>query len=277
MFLSKKGRSFQLPVPEKPKTDVKTMVSMAEGATYKIYEVPISGWYYGEVRSAAGVSPYKGTSGISGKAASAVYLYAGTKVILWGATVRWTGFPAPTDDWGGTGGTVFDGEGGSGGGGAANNAPDHWYRDGGGGAGMLFGYTATPYFTLKNEESLFEMKPYEIPGIYSVDCVYAAILCGGAGAGCSDEGTVRGSGGGGGAWGNGGFVWNNNHTGPYAVGTNGPGGDFGKGGNGGLWQQSYGGDGGWAILNFTTGEFSYGQGGGIRGASDGYAILYKLG
>lgn len=275
MFLSKKGRSFQLPVPEKPKTDVKTLVSEANGATYQIYEVPISGWYYGEVKGAGGGGAYKGTAGTGGKTGAAVYLYAGTKVLLWGASIPTTGFPVPTFDWGGRGAYITAGQSGGAGGGAASSGTTD-YAVGGGGSGMLFGYPVTPYFVLKNEESQFEMKPYELTDIYSVACVYAAILCGGGGGACSDEGSVRGSGGGGGAWGRGGFMWNNNHTGHYADGVEGPGGDFGQGGASGLWQGSPGGNGGWAILNFTTGEFSYGTGGGGRGDS-GYARLYKLG
>ena len=268
MLLSKKIRGFWLPVPEKPATGTNTLVAEANGATHTIYTVQIPGWYYVDVRGSGGVSPYHGTGGKGGRAQGAVYLFAGTKVLLWGAAIKATGFPAPTEDFGGHGASGYlPNESGGYGGGAASSGGTG-YANGGGGAGALFGIDYIPPEIKTNTESAFTMNKEVVAGDYAVNYLYAAFLCGGGGGGSSDEGDNRSGGGGGGAWGNGGTsYWSTNGR------AEGPGGEWGAGGNSGRY--SSGGSGAWAIINFTTNEFIYGTGGGAAAAS-GYARLYKI-
>lgn len=272
MFLTKKllCSVARLPVVKTvPASYTETQVAAANGATNTIYTVPESAFYRVEVMAAGGQSPYKGVGGRGGKLSYIVYLYKGSKCLLWGAGIPTTGYPSPTSNLGGSGARGTSGQSGGGGGGAATSG-SATYSYGGGGAGFLAGTDGIVLYTEHKEtpwsSTLNSRQDWSVGG-FSVRNLYSYALCGGGGGGCSDEGDGRAGGGGGGAFGNGGTTYGGSGQ------TTGPGGTWGKGGDSG----HYGGgaDGAWAILDFSRNQWSCGTGGGSIGAN-GYCRLYKL-
>ena len=87
-----------------PSSYTETQVAAISGASNTIYTVPSDGFYRVIVQGASGGSAYKGTAGIGGKTSQIVYLYKGTKCLLWGSTTGTaTGYPSSTDALGGRG------------------------------------------------------------------------------------------------------------------------------------------------------------------------------
>ena len=264
----------ELPLPTvktAPSSYTETQVATVSGPSNTMYTVPSDGFYRVEVQGASGGAAYKGTAGVGGKTSQIIFLYKGTKCLLWGSKVEQaTGYPSSTDALGGRGAYYGSGQGGGGGGGAAMTG-NVVYSNGGGGSGFLAGineevesktFTNSAWTT-----SLNSRRDWSV-GSFSVSNLYCYILCGGGGGACSDEGSARRSGGGGGAFGNGGDTTD-------VAGSAGPGGTWGKGGDGGRWEQSPGGAGAWCIIDFSRNQLTWGQGGGTRGAV-GYCTMWRL-
>lgn len=239
----------------------------AATAEYKILTIVKAGWYIMGAYGSTG-GKWAGAGGGAGGARQAlVYLYEGSKVLMWGAqdcgvsghNTR-TGYPIPTGNGaagagsgqygalGGGGATPGNyGEDGGGGGGAGGNGGNEHYDGGygGGGAGIIAGLDTV----LDHTES------FACGDIYSVKTVIAMVLGGGGGGGCGDNNTPRVGGAGGGAWGNGGSI-----TGTGWAGGGGPGGTFGAGQSKTNANYSGGSAGGWCVRDFSTGLFESGTG-----------------
>lgn len=252
------------------------LVAQANGNTNTIYEVPESGFYKVSVSGSGGTVAYKNTTvTYAGGCTKTVYLFKGTKCLLWGASGGNTGYPVPTSELGGRGVTGWSGESGGGGGGAATNA-DYRPDDGGyggAGAGFLAGLPVVTSDVETHTESAWR-KPVSTTdswtvGNYSVRSLYCRILCGGSGGNSSDNGSYRSGGSGGGAWGDSGTNVQNGNA--Y---NEGPGGVWGKGGNSSRY--SAGGWGAWCIMDFSRDQWDWGQGGGVGNGGTGYCRLYAL-
>ena len=269
-----------IPVPAQY---TETEVVSVTGANYAIYEVPANSFYKVTVAAAGGRTSEARNGGNGGKTTQIVYLYKGTKCLIWGAatgtnrkTGGRTGYPVATDQvLGGTGATGHS-EGGGGGGSPTNNGRNASHNDassGGGGAGFIAGinkpvevqtHTESAWSrTLSSEES------WSV-GSFAVDHVYCYVLAGGGSGGTGSNDDARTAGGGGGAWGNGGPT-------SYSTAvarTTGPGGSWGVGATGARYGAGV--KGAWAVLDFSRNQFSWGQGGGPGTNSNGYAILSRI-
>jgi len=272
----------QNPIPTTITTQ--TQVATAVGATYTIYNVQETGFYKVICQAGSGGStPLNENNNFAGKTTQIVYLYRGTKCLLWGATrgyagesgdklPGYTGYPSPTNTLGSTGPNRTLNSSGGPGGGAANNGlyGTSGGGSGGGGAGFLAGtdYPVT-YLTYKNNSWSQGVSTNEswTAGDFSVQHLYCRILCGGAGGNSPNDGNYSAGGAGGGAWGNSGWAYD------WAP-TIGIGGEWGQGGNSTLY--SVGGSGAWCIMDFSCNQWSWGRGGGDGVDTDGYCTLYKI-
>ena len=177
------------------------------GATNKTITITRTGWY--KLTSNAGKAPGSEGHGAQNGAyyEGWAWLYVGDTVLLWGANGQTTGHPSPSDRYGGCGATGHS-EGGGGGGGAGNNGRNRSHSDGSSGSGGSGVVVTRIYRGVAREITM---------------CLSA-----GAGGSCGKNDDARTSGGGGGAWGNGGDT---NYSTVVAAST-GPGGTWGKGANG---------------------------------------------
>lgn len=168
-----------------------------------------------------------------------------------------------------------NGSNGSGGGAACDGA--HGIYDGGGGAGCVLGFTSNVNFNKSNQTSNSTTDKSLTLGDYTITHIYAMILCGGSGAGSSRSAGVTPTtstygAAGGGAWGSGGTLSGHQNVPPFV----GPGGStFGKGGDATDGTYANGGDGAWAVIDYSTGTFSSGTGGGDK-TTTGYAKIYRV-
>ena len=268
-----------------PSSYLETEVARVDGANYTIYTVPEDSFYKVEVSGGAGGTAYRNyTIKNAGGTTQIVFLYKGTKCLLWsgsgggagdvsGSSAGQTGYPNPGDSLGGTAPNYTSGESGGPGGSASNHGVYGTYQGGhgGGGAGFLAG-TDHPVWHYEHNESEWEYpihtdRDWEA-GDYSVDNLYCYILCGGSGGNCSNNGDHRCGGPGGGAYGNSG---SNTYSGGV---TTGPGGNWGKGENAGRY--SAGGDGAWCIMDFSRNQWAWGTGGGVSSSNNGYCSLRKI-
>lgn len=269
----------RLPLPATksfPSSYTETWITGAWDANHVIYTVPEDGFYRIVVHGAGGAGAYKGTAGAGGGVSTIVFLYKGTKCLLWGAlSANTTGYPAPTSALGGRGARQRSGNGESGGGGGgAAESGDSYYSRGGGGAGFLAGIDEDVEYVSHYENGWAnEVNSHWdwTAGGFSVKNLYCYVLGGGGGGACSDEHSPRYSGAGGGAFGNGGNI----PAGGY-VGESGPGGTWGKGGDGGPWESSPGGAGAWCVMDFSRNQWSWGLGGGANPTANGYSEMYRL-
>lgn len=244
------------------------IVEITEDAFYRVIVLG-SGGGNGE-----GSAHYGGSGG---KVDKIVWLYKGTKCLLWGASrgqtmssvYGLTGYPSPTSALGGQGNQGSGESGGRGGGAATNGGWSHTDAGAGGaGAGFLAGidYRVS---ALSHQESAWSKAINSTDdwsvGDFSVSNLYVYMLAGGGGGGYGSNNS-RGGGSGGGAWGDGGNGWGSGYT-------TGPGGTWGKGENGA--EYTNGAAGAWAILDFSRTQFTWGTGGGTFGA-EGYVRLYKI-
>lgn len=266
-----------------PSADNRTQVASVTGANNTIYTVPADGWYYVEVMGGGARNSGDGNGGgIGGLITRTIYLHKGAKCLLWAGnshngnttTGASTGYPSPTDYWGGTGATGHS-EGGGGGGGAANNGRNSSHYDGGPGAagsGFIAGIDKNVQSaTLTNSAWTrnFSSNSSFSVGSFSVSHLCVAILAGGGGGACGNNDGARTTGGGGGAYGNGGSTTYST----VVAATSGPGGSWGVGTNGNRYGSP--GSGAWAVLDLSRNEGTWGQGGGTRNAN-GYCRLYKI-
>lgn len=277
-------KTLKIPVTiEVPTETTDVLVASTSGANHTIYTVPQDGFYKVTVSGGGGGGAYKnGKQNYSGTTTQIVYLFKGTKCLLWSGarggggetsgTLGATGYPVPTTDWGGSGADYTSGESGGSGGGAAANGTYGTYQGGhgGGGSGFLAGtnFKITSYSHKEDawSKTLTSTDPWTV-GDFSVLHLYSIILGAGAGGNCSNSGSYRAGGGGGGAFGNGGYSYD-------WAGVSGPGGSWGQGAQG----QRYGSgaSGAWAIMDFSRNQFSWGQGGRAALDSDGYCQLYYM-
>lgn len=289
MFLSKKLLAAvpEFPIGMTPPSSytTQTIVDLSNTESYQSGVFSESGWYRVSIGGADGRSTSTtATNGQGGYASQIFFAYSGTKYIIWGANQNKCGYPntAAYNLLGGTGGrgrghtsSGITKRGGAGGGspteGGSTLAPMA-----GAGAGFVCGMDETVSGVATETESFSD------PGYFSVDTVFTMVLAGGGGAAGMDatSGSVStAGGGGGGAWGNGGTGGAIPSLGNGSAGGTGPGGTSGAGVNG---QDSVyngragsGGDGGWAIRDYTTNTFSYGTGTNSRPAAQ-VCILEKL-
>lgn len=266
-----------------PSATNKTLLTSTSGAQNTIYTITSDGWYYVEVMGGGARNSGDGNAGgIGGLTTRTIYLHKGAKCLLWSGnshngnttTGASTGYPSPSDYWGGTGATGHS-EGGGGGGGAANNGRNSSHYDGGPGAagsGFLAGIdnnTQTATLTNSSWSRNFSSSSSFSVGSFSVSHLCVAILCGGGGGACGNNDDVRTTGGGGGAYGNGaGTTYST-----VVSETSGPGGTWGVGTKGNRYGSP--GSGAWAVLDLSRNEATWGQGGGTRNAN-GYCKLYKI-
>ena len=279
-----KSLSVALPVNlTPPSSSNKTLVASTSGANNTIYTVPSDGWYYVELMGGGSRTSGDGVGGTAGGLTNrTIYLHKGAKCLLWSGnshngnttTGASTGYPSPSDYWGGTGATGHS-EGGGGGGGAANNGRNSSHWDGGPGAagsGFLAGVdrgAQSKTFTNGNWSRNFSSDSSFSVGSFSVSHLYIALLAGGAGGACGKNDDVRTTGGGGGAYGNGaGTTYST-----VVAETAGPGGAWGVGTKGNRYGSP--GVGAWAVLDLTTNTCTWGQGGGAA-YTHGYCKLYKI-
>lgn len=259
------------------------IVDSVSGQNYKIGVIQDDGWYRIATRAETGSGQwcsYRG--GASGGCISdaIVWLYAGSKYIIWGANERWTGYISPSGnssspvwksnaDTGmgvlGGGGACgnYSGESGGGGGGAGGHGTlrhtDAGY--GGGGTGCIVGIDHDgPTLTQAWNHGGFS--------VTSVECM---VLAGGGGSPAGDNHEPRTGGAGGGAWGRGGHASYNNTCGQ------GPGGDWGRGedSGGGYWAGPT--RGAWCVRDYSRNRFEYGYG--VKSGNScpiGSTYIYKL-
>jgi len=266
-----------------------TLLQTASGDEYKTYDITADGWYAIEVMSAGSMLSRDWVNGHPGGYKYYVtYLYANTRCLLWGSTygttpVNWsdmgqngkTGYPSPTDYWGGTGAVGHD-ESGGGGGGAANNGRHACHIDasnGAGGSGFLAGkldnYIQNSTINRSGWSRSFSSENTFSVSNVSLGHLYVALLCGGAGGPGGSNGDNRCAGGAGGAYGNGGdvAVW------VQTAKTDGPGGSWGAGNTGPRY--SNGTDGSWCVIDLSKNFSDCGSGGG-QIQTNGYCKLYKV-
>lgn len=278
------GPTLKLPVDRAyPTQYLESEVASVSGANYVIYTVPADGFYRVTVCAAGGRTSEAIAGGNGGKTTQTVYLYKGTKCLLWSSAIggnRYTGgptgYPVPTDQvLGGTGATGHS-EGGGGGGSPTNNGRNASHTDGGagsGGAGFIAGINrrVTPLTHTESawSRTLSSLESWKVAS-YAVWHAYCYILCGGGSGGCGHNDDVRTAGGGGGAWGNGGPT----SYSTVVAQTSGPGGSWGVGQTGGR----YGGGvaGAWAVLDFSRNQFTWGQGGGSGTNTNGWANIIRI-
>jgi len=266
-----------LPVNETAPATSKTLLESTSGAQYKTYTITADGWYYVEVMG--GGSGYSNDGRLStqggGLTSKAIFMFKGSVCLLWsGSKSINTGYPEPTDYWGGCGGMGHD-ESGGGGGGAANNGRNKVHNDaahGAGGSGFLVGNpNATQVSTMTNSNwsrNFTSSGTFSVSGI-NLGHLYAAVLCGGSGGSTGNNGDNRTAGGGGGAYGSGGPSTNW----PQYAPTTGPGGSWGVGQGGDRY--GFNGGGAWCYIDLSTNTSAWGQKGGTSN-SDGYCKLYKF-
>ena len=280
-------KGIQIPTKKPiPSSYTEVQVARTDGANYTIYTVPEDGFYRVQVSAGAGGTAY-GNANLSyaGGTNQIVYLYKGTKCLLWsgtgggngntdGSAEGVTGYPAPTNDLGATGPDRQAGESGGAGGGAANHGLYGTYAGGHGGAGSGFlaglpSTTTVPYITHKESawDYAIDTNRDWTAGSYSVSNLYCYILCGGSGGNSSDNGDTRSGGAGGGAFGNSGMAydWQAIH---------GPGGTWGQGENG--LRYGKGANGAWCIMDFSRNQWNWGTAGGVSSGNNGYCILTRL-
>lgn len=259
------------------------IVDSVSGQNYKIGVIQDDGWYRIATRAETGSGQWCGyRGGASGGCISdaIVWLYAGSKYIIWGANERWTGYISPSGnssspvwksdaDTGmgvlGGGGACgnYSGESGGGGGGAGGHGTlrhtDAGY--GGGGTGCIVGIDHDgPTLTQAWNHGGFS--------VTSVECM---VLAGGGGSPAGDNHEPRTGGAGGGAWGRGGHASYNNTCGQ------GPGGDWGRGedSGGGYWAGPT--RGAWCVRDYSRNRFEYGYG--VKSGNScpiGSTYIYKL-
>ena len=286
----KKDRRISLPTIEPfPSSYTETQVARVDGANNTIYTVPLDGYYRVQVSGGGGGTAYNNANtSHAGGTNKIVYLYKGTKCLLWsgggggagsvsGSDRGYTGYPSPgTSSLGGTGASGYNtDESGGGGGGAASHGEYCVYESGHGGAGsgFLAGLPANvdvPNVTHKEtawDYSISSQRDWSV-GSFSVGNLYCYILCGGSGGNCSDNGGHRAGGGGGGAFGSGG------DTHYQLSGVAGPGKTWGKGNDGARY--SAGADGAWCIMDFSRNQWTWGTGSGASSGQNGYCILKRI-
>lgn len=271
-----------LPVPIPAPTDLSslTLVDSVTTATSKIITITQSGWYVGAVRASLATKGFGGSNpGNSGCISDSLfYLYAGSKVLLWGASSTATGYPVPTGSGGGWktngyngllggGGSCGRDESGTGGGGAGGHGGSPVYSGsgrGGSGCGIIAGINSN----VVNNLEYLTLESWSV-GSFSVANVEAMVLCGGGGGGTGDEGDLRSGGGGGGAWGSGGGSYSGwiGGTGPGTGDIHYPSGEYGA-------RYGAGGDGIWGIRDFTRDRTEFGWG--IKPSSSATAGSAKL-
>lgn len=279
-----RGAGYVFPYPEDfPGTVSETVLDSVSGQNYKIGIIPEDGWYRIATRAESGSGQWSSGRNATGGCVSdaIVYLYKGSKYIIWGASGRMTGYIAPSGNatsphWksnadatgvlGGAGASGgYSGESGSGGGGAGGHGT--WRHDdagyGGGGTGCIVGLE-------HNGNTLTEEWNH---GGFGVKSVEAMVLAGGGGSNAGDNDEPRTGGSGGGAWGNGGT---SQYNGAYGVG---PGGEtFGKGESNNGWGYWAGpARGAWAVRDYTKGRFDCGVG--IKADNScgiGETYIYKI-
>ena len=262
-----RGAGYVFPYPEDfPGTVSETVLDSVSGQNYKIGIIPEDGWYRIATRAESGSGQWSSGRNATGGCVSdaIVYLYKGSKYIIWGASGRMTGYIAPSGNatsplWksnadatgvlGGCGASGgYSGESGGGGGGAGGHGT--WRHSdagyGGGGTGCIVGLEHDGN-TLTEEWN---------HGGFGVKSVEAMVLAGGGGSNAGDNDEPRTGGSGGGAWGNGGT---SQYNGAYGVG---PGGEtFGKGESNNGWGYWAGpARGAWAVRDYTKGRFDCGVG-----------------
>lgn len=276
------GTSIIFPVPFDAPTDISslTLVDSVTTNTYKIITITQSGWYVGSVRGGNATKGFGGSNpGTAGSISDALfYLYAGSKVLLWGANGHLTGYPTPTGNGGGWktnghngllggGGSCGRDESGTGGGGAGGHGGSPIYSSsgyGGAGCGIIAGINAN----VVNNNVFLTTESWSVAD-FSVANVEAMVLVGGGGGGTGDEGDLRSGGGGGCAWASGGGSYTGwiGGTGP---GTGNP--AYAEGGYGARY--GAGGAGSYAFRNFTQDIIFSGSG--IKPGSTATAGTSKL-
>lgn len=260
-----------------PASYTQEQVTYCTSNNHQIVEITEDAFYRVVVAGSSGGNGQGANGGVGGKVDKIVWLYKGTKCLLWGAskgnnqssTVGLTGYPSPTSNLGGQGNQGGGESGGRGGGAATNGGYVHTDGgSGGAGAGFLAGIDYRVSAVSRKEsawsKTINSTDNWSV-GNFSVSNLYVYILAGGGGGGAGSN-SSRGGGSGGGAWGNGGNGWGSGYT-------TGPGGTWGKGNNGS--EYSAGATGAWAILDFSRTQFTWGTGGGAS-ASNGSVYLYKL-
>lgn len=268
-----------------PTQYIESEVARVSGANYTIYEVPADGYYRVTVRAAGGGQSEATAGGAGGGTTQTVFLYKGTKCLLWGSTHgmrSWsdygrTGYPAVTDKvLGGTGATGHS-EGGGGGGSPTNNGRSASHYDGasgGGGSGFIAGINRRIEPRTQSNSAwsrtLSSLESWTAGSVYRVWHAYSYILAGGGSGGCGFNDDARTAGGGGGAWGNGGPT----SYSTVVARTTGPGGEWGQGSTGGR----YGGGvtGAWAVLDFSRTQFNWGRGGGSGTNTNGWCNIVRI-
>ena len=290
-----------------------TIVNLTGTASYYVGVITDTGWYRARIGAADGGGA--GSPGYGGYASEIFYAYSGSKYLIWGCHGQNTGYPWPdngpySEVAGALGGGGATGDGrtwryggtysaqhggminqttvityGGGGGGSpkgnghVSTAGSGTGTIGGGGAGFICGMDFMGTTAASETEAFSDHT-------FSVDSVVAMVLAGGGGGQ-----SPSGSGGGGGAWGDGGNAggWSATMIGTSTVydirsipGGTGPGGANGKGTNGSNGNVSSsgttiapGGNGGWAIRDYSTNTFSYGTGINGRPATE-VCVLEKL-
>lgn len=94
-----------MPVPFSPSgSTTGQLMKRVEGAQCYIFDIPddAEGWYRVKVKAASGSGNYSGAEGYAEKV---IYLWAGSRVVIWGAAGRATGYPNQTAKFGGYGGS----------------------------------------------------------------------------------------------------------------------------------------------------------------------------
>ena len=289
MVLKLENTKLKLPYGQAPSSySVGALVASAEANTYTTYTVPASGWYYVDVLGAG--ASYSGDwveGRAGGRIQDVMFLHKGTICLLWGSTTSsrdmgtpgQTGFPSPTNYWGGSGYTGHS-EGGGGGGGAANHGKQYCHWDGGcgaGGSGFLAGTTADiDVATFSNsgvwERNFSSADTYSVAGI-NLGHLYVAVLCGGGGGACGANDDIRSAGGGGGAYGDGGDAQFTGDSSDWNAYKWGPGRSWGQGELG----HRYGGGGRGAasVLDLSTYRLDSTIGGGSHN-TNGFCRLYQV-
>lgn len=277
-------RALKLPTDvEFPSSYTETEVVSISGQNHTTYTVPEDGFYKIEISAAGGRTSEASSGGAGGKTIQTVFLYKGTKCLIWSAatgsnrsTGGLTGYPTPTDQvLGGTGATGHS-EGGGGGGAPTNNGRNASHSDGssgGGGAGFIAGIDKQVELRTHQESAwsreLSSRESWSV-STFNVRNVYCYILAGGGSGACGKNDNARTAGGGGGAWGNGGPT-------SYSTAvarTTGPGGNWGIGATGAHYGAGV--SGAWAILDFSRNQWSWGQGGGAGTNTNGWAKITRI-
>ena len=260
-----------------PTSYTATRVATSPSGGYLVYTVQEDGWYRVNVCGAGGGNSVAGSRGAAGGARSQiVYLYQGETCLLWAGVVG-TGKAYPgeaTYEFGGRGGYGHDESGAGGGAPAATGTGNPHWEGGlpGQGSGFIAGFqdTVIDVFDIVAGAMTRNINYTFNATVCQFKSITTYVLCGGGGGGCSDNGDNRTQGGGGGAFGNGGNALN--WIQEYATG--GPAGSSWGVGAGGR-RYGGGGEGAWAVVDFSRNVATWGQGGG-SGATAGYCNLDKI-